>query len=112
MKNDKRILSVTIKRMVDADRMESLNRGDWCFVGIRAEAKIGVPMKPGLPSYATTYLTNTIMSSGLWGIESDSEEYLTEIEQEQLSELKSQLKALGFSTRAISKAFQNIERSE
>src|SRR6266853_1539084 len=26
----------------DYDRMESLNRGNWCFIGIRAEAEIGI----------------------------------------------------------------------
>ncbi len=56
----KRILSVTVKRRVDEspdihyrrpsestfatiiERMESLYRGDWCYIGIRAEATIQV----------------------------------------------------------------------
>src|ERR1019366_7105759 len=29
----------------DYNRMEQLNAGDWCFIGIRADAEIGVPFK-------------------------------------------------------------------
>jgi hypothetical protein len=91
----------------DYERMESLNRGDWYFLGISAEAKISVPS-----GYQTGTL-QTITSGGLWGIESDSEDsYLESIEQEELSELRSQLKALGFSSRAISVAFKNTVRKD
>ena len=117
----KRILSVTVKRRADEspdiyyrrpsestfatiiERMESLNRGDWCYIGIRAECEVQL----------TGDLCQTITSGGLWGIESDAEEsYLKSIEDEQLAELRSQLAAIGFSKRAISAAFRDLKREE
>jgi hypothetical protein len=86
----------------DYERMENLNKGLWSFLGIRAEARTWNP---------ETQVTQRISSGGLWGIESDGDSF-EDVEQEQLSELKTELKALGFSTRAISKAFQNVEREE
>jgi len=91
----------------DFERMESLYRGDFCFIGIRAEAEWSITQT----EYARNgSLIQTVTSGGLWVIESDSSsEYLKEIEQEQLAELRSQLKAIGFSSRAISAAFRNVE---
>ena len=91
----------------DYERMERLYRGDWHYMGIRAEAEIVILSgKMGATS-------QTISSGGLWGIESDSgNDYLQSIEQEELSELRAQLKELGFSARAISAAFKNVEREE
>lgn len=86
----------------DYERMESLEHGGWCFIGIRAEAEISLSNR--------LETTQTITSGGLWGIESDSgTPHLESIEQEELADLKTQLKALGFGTRAISKAFQNVQ---
>ena len=86
----------------DYERMESLNRGDWCFLGLSAESEI-----------VLGNVCQTITSGGLWGIESDSgSDYFAEIEQEQLAELREQLHAIGFSKRAISAAFKSVERSE
>jgi hypothetical protein len=85
----------------DYERMESLNHGDWCFIGIRAEARVQV--------FDDTW--QEITSGGLWGTESDSDaDYLKSIEDEQLAELREQLAAIGFSKRAISAAFRNVER--
>ena len=79
----------------DYARMEALNAGQWSFVGIRAEAEIRVD---GIIQH--------ISSGGLWGIESDSDDsYLDEVANEELHQLKEQLRALGFSARAIAKAF-------
>ena len=47
----------------DYERLERLNAGDWCFIGIRAEAEITL----------ADHVTQTISSGGLWGIESDSD---------------------------------------
>ena len=78
--------------------MESLQRGDWAYLGIRADAEIIVDG-----------VSQDISSGGLWGVESDSDRvYLAEIDGEQLSELRDQLRALGFGTRAISAAFKNV----
>lgn len=86
----------------DYDRMESLNKGDWCFLGVSAESEI-----------ILGDTCQTITSGGLWGVESDSgSDHFAEIEQEQLAELREQLHAIGFSKRAISAACKNVERSE
>ncbi len=86
----------------DYERMERLQRGDWCYVGIRAEAEILLPS-------GDASIVQEITSGGLWGVESDSDKtYLADIDTEQLSELREQLRAVGFSTRAISTAFKDV----
>ena len=113
-KSMRRIHNVTIERMVDkspdtswlgeySKRMEQLNAGDWCFIGIRAKAEVTL----------ADPVTQTVSSGGLWGIESDSDRaYFESIEQEELAELSNQLHAAGFSKRAIAAAFKNVERKE
>lgn len=77
--------------MSDYRRMESLNRGDWHYVGIRCVATIDVNGKD-----------LEIESPGLWGVESDSgREYFAEIIGEQLTELRAQLLEFGFSEDEI-----------
>ena len=91
----------------DYSRMESLNRGNWYFLGIRADAEIAVPTTPGNATI------QRITSGGIWGNESDqTSSDFEETEQEQLSELRAWLKTLGFSSRAISTAFRQIERKD
>ena len=83
----------------DYERMESLYRGDWSFIGIGAKAKITV-----------NDTCQTITSGGLWGIESDSgDDYLKEEEQNQLADLRTQLYELGFSKRAIAAAVKEMD---
>lgn len=101
----------------DYERMESLHRGDWYFLGIKAEAEIAIPnsqsinLGDGVPYFDS--IVQQVHSGGLWGIESDSaKDCIVEEEKNQLSELRDQLRALGFSTRAISKAFQTVERED
>lgn len=100
----------------DYERMESLNSGQWCFIGVRADADVllsaNTSMTPKERALTCSHITQRITSGGLWGIESDSGDYLKEIESEQLSELRQELKALGFSSRAISTAFKTIERKD
>lgn len=101
----------------DYKRMKSLYRDQWCFIGIRADAEIGISClaNKGCVHGREVYYTHTqtITSGGLWGIESDSDkDYLESVEKEELSDLRGQLKSLGFSTRAISSAFKLIERKE
>ena len=96
-----------IRRYCEQDymRMERLNAGDWCFIGIRAEAEYSVGTSRG------GYLAQELTSGGLWGIESYSEEfYLAFVESEELADLRTQLTGIGFSKRAIAAAFKNIER--
>jgi hypothetical protein len=86
----------------DYERMESLHHGNWGYIGVRADAQIVIDGT-----------VQEITSGGLWGVESDSDRaYLTEIDGEQLSELRQQLRALGFGTRAISAAFKNVEHAD
>jgi hypothetical protein len=85
--------------------MERLNRGDWGYISVSAEARV-------LTSYdGKNWLINTLSSGGLYGIESDSEEsYIKEIEEEELDSLKEVLKEYGFSDEEINKA--EIKRDE
>lgn len=98
----------------DYHRMESLHRGRWYYIGIRAEADIEYPAYGGVPPAEPTIVQtkDTLSSMGLWGIESNSGEYLQDIEKDQLSQLKTELTKLGFSQRAISTAFKEIVRKD
>jgi hypothetical protein len=91
----------------DFDRMESYNNQQWCYIGIRAEATYTQGV--GVLGSVVQILT----SGGLWGTESDSDKaYLDSVAQDELASLKTELKALGFSTRAISVAFRTVETTE
>lgn len=90
----------------DYERMESAHAGNWCYIGIRAEAEIGIGDVREYPSRFNV-TCQRITSGGLWGIESDSSDSdLEEIKEEQLEDLKLQLQALGFGKRAIATAFK------
>lgn len=94
----------------DYKRMRDLDRGEWGFIGIKAEAAIAIP-NGNDASHSS--LIQTIHSGGLWGVESDAgESDFKEIEDEELSELRDQLHAVGFSKRAIVAAFRNVQHSE
>lgn len=95
----------------DYARMESLNRGDWAYIGITAQAEVGIPSGHSSNGGAC-YTVQQIQADGLWGMESDSEaSYLESEEKNQLADLKDQLRALGFSSRAICKAFKEVKRA-
>jgi hypothetical protein len=95
----------------DYERMESLNAGNWSFIGIKAEAEIGIPQSVPRPRTGQSYLLQTFHSGGLWGIESDSERsFMEEEEKNQLAELRDVLVTFGLSRRAISQAFQSVKR--
>lgn len=99
-----RILNITAKQLWDPfpdasyleqpgfeDRYQQFHNGDFGFIGIQAEAEI-----------VAHGVCQTITSGGLWGIESDSDRsYLSEIEQEELQELRAILQSLGFSEEVI-----------
>lgn len=83
----------------DYARMEAMNRGEWCFIGIRAVAIIYV-----------NGVRQKLTSAGLWGIESDcGDAYTAEAAKEQTDELREILAALGFSKAAIGKAVNAAE---
>jgi hypothetical protein len=83
----------------DFERMEGLNNQNWYFMGIIAKAEIRTE----------TGTMQVIRSGGLWGIESDSGNYLDEVGKEELENLRLELSALGFGKRAIDKAFQDVK---
>lgn len=88
----------------DYERMESLNRGAWSFIGIAAEAEV---QTNGMSTI------QRIRSGGLWGIESDSDrDHFRMVEAEELDQLKTELHAIGFTKRAISAAFRNVEHKD
>jgi hypothetical protein len=89
----------------DFKRMESLNRGDWCMIGIVAEAEVLIPSGPD--SCHVQHITG----GSLWGIESDSDNaFLETIARECLGELQQQLEAIGISASDIAAAMpQSIE---
>lgn len=98
----------------DYERMESLNAGHWCYIGIRAEAEVSFPslVNKGCVHGHEVYshIVQRITSGGLWGIESDSDrKYSADVQEEELAGLKSELLALGFSRRAIATAFKSID---
>mgnify|MGYP001598130070 CR=1 FL=1 len=82
----------------DWERMEMLCRGDFCFVGVIAKSEIRV-----------FGVSQFVSSGGLWGIESDSGDYLQEVANEQLEELAGILAEIGFGKRAINFALKNAE---
>lgn len=118
----KRIHSVTIKRMIDEtpdssyldqdefeDRKLAYIHGDFVFLGIRVEAEVSL-CRDAVNNGCWTI--QRITSGGIWGIESDSDDsYLKEIENDELALLREQLEAMGFSKRAVSAAFRNVEHS-
>jgi hypothetical protein len=84
----------------DYRRMENYNRGEWCMMGVFATAEVVL----------TGNVVQKFRSGGLWGIESDSEEsYFGEVAKEELSTLRDELKAVGFTTRQINTAFKNAK---
>lgn len=75
----------------DLERMESLNRGDWWFIGIKAVATIQL----------SGTMVQEITSGGLWGIESNDTDYHKEVEWEELGWLRKELIAAGFTEEEI-----------
>lgn len=84
----------------DFARMEGLSDGQWQYIGVIAKAEIA----------SLNGLTQTIRSGGLWGVESDSgKDYLAEIAEQELSQLRDELTGIGFGKRAIDYAFKSVE---
>lgn len=73
------------------DRRTEYERGDFQFVGVRAEADVVVEG-----------ILQTLTSAGLWGIESDSgEEYIVEVAGKEYAELRKVLVAVGVPTTQL-----------
>ena len=79
------------------DRLAAYKRGEFDFVGVRAEAEVVIEG-----------VVQTLTSGGLWGIESDSgEEYLESVAVEEYEQLRKVLKTVGVPTSELP---QTIER--
>jgi len=89
--------------MQDYKRMEGLNNGDWYFVGIQAEATISYPINGG--SRRLEHFT----SGGLWGIESDSGDYLNKVAKEEFADLKSHLEEFNVDVSDWDELVKDIE---
>jgi hypothetical protein len=86
----------------DYKRCEAYNRGEWCMMGVWAEAELIVGGT-----------VQRVKSSGLWGIESDSEPaHFRTIASEELSSLRAILAEMGCSKRALTDAFHDVESGE
>ena len=73
------------------DRREAYQRGDFYFVGIRAEAQVVIEGT-----------IQTLQSGGLWGIESDSDQsFFNEVANEEWDQLRSVLKTVGVPTKEL-----------
>lgn len=73
------------------DRREAYQRGDFYFVGVRAEAEVAIGGT-----------MQTLKSSGLWGTESDSgDEHFLEIADEEWHELRKILTDVGVPTSQL-----------
>ena len=73
------------------EREQAYRRGEFSFIGVRAEAEIVVDG-----------VIQTITSGGLWGIESDSDDtYIKEIGDHEYTDLRKILKTLGVPTSEL-----------
>jgi hypothetical protein len=87
----------------DYQRMEAHNNDEWYMRGCAAEAEV---------SYETGWGHRRIerfMSSGLWGIESDSDpDYERQVEDEQLEELREHLAVFGVDVSEFGERIQEM----
>lgn len=70
-------------------RMTAWENDEWEFVGVIAIAHVAIPAGGG------SYALHTFRSTGLWGIESDSGDYLDSVYSDQKAELLESLKTMG-----------------
>jgi len=71
------------------ERLSAYRNGSWHLIGIQAAATFLIP-------HGGHFVTQTVTSPGLWGIESDSDEsYLDDVYAEECESLADMLAALG-----------------
>mgnify|MGYP001563591920 CR=1 FL=1 len=73
----------------DFKRITELEKGYFSFIGIAAEAVVKYPV------FGDSFRLETLSSAGLWGIESDSGDYLKEVKRDELASLKKHLETFG-----------------
>jgi hypothetical protein len=123
----KRIHTVTIRHITDEGYNERQDQ-PVNAIGVRADAEVAIPLnemhsakcveindKRGpyhCECSSKDSLIQQITSGGLWGLDvNEPNDFLRQAEQEQLSELRGQLHAIGFSNRAITAAFRDVKRA-
>lgn len=82
------------------ERMESLCRGDWCFLCVRAEAEV---------VFKGSKAVQSLSSGCLCGVKSDAGDCFEEVTKERKAELSRILEAAGFSGEDVNSAFDNVE---
>jgi len=83
------------------DRLAAYKRGEFDFVGVRAEADVVVEG-----------VVQTLTSGGLWGVESDSgEEYVVSVAVEEYEQLRRVLKTIGVPTAQLPNADEKQVRA-
>lgn len=101
-----------VQGYIDEDnrRLEQFHNNEICMIGIQAKTEVSYSLnKQG------DRRIERFTSSGLWGIESDSEEsYLEEIQKEQIEDLKEHLRRfnvdLGNFEELTQQALQEVEK--
>lgn len=75
---------------LDPERAAALERGEFAFVGVLAEADVTVEG-----------VVQQLRSGGNWGIESDDRGYLEEVAADEYADLRKILKTIGVSTAEL-----------
>ena len=71
------------------ERLDAFREGTWHLIGIQASANFLIPL-------GGQFVTQTVTSPGLWGIESDPDEaYLDQVFAEECASLAAMLGAIG-----------------
>ena len=73
-----------------AEQLAAYQNGDFTFVGVRAEAEVVIEG-----------VVQTLTSGGMWGVESDSKEYIEEVAVEEYAALREILTSIGVSTSQV-----------
>lgn len=98
-----------VQRWIDEDheRLESYGYA-WWMIGIRAVAEINIPINN---SNGECFVIQEIVTPGVWGIESDSEEaYFKEIFSEEVAFLRDMLEKLNVAgLEALEKPLKHLE---
>jgi hypothetical protein len=89
----------------DFERMEDYNNNGWSFIGIKAVATVSYSIGNG------DRQLETLESGGLWGVESDSGEYLNEVAADELLYLKGHIAQFGVDVSEFDKMIPEYDLS-
>ena len=86
-----------------AEYLRSWDADEWHYIGVMAEAEILVPAPDGVVLDLETgrsYTREKVRSAGLWGIESNHDDYVQEIFEEEKAQLIDTLREMGIEVLA------------